>query len=223
MDGRFHASITREALGPFFDGPALDAIVKANLAQDSLLGLLSNRPHTHFDNNLIAEGWAYVEDQHGRIERLARQPNGGRAQRIALGRLCHAVQDFYAHSNYVALWLEAHGGLANTVPSGIADLDADILDDTRLCSGYSVPWRDWVYYSPGLKHLARRVGVPPDSHEAMNQDSPDRGPLFAYAVVAARHRTLQAYRRAAHAVEAVGGPEALDRFHTAPRLVRRRR
>ena len=47
----------------------------------------------------------------------------------------------------------------------------------------------------------------------MNLDSSERGPKFAYAVAAARQRTVHEYQLAADAALAAGGATALARFH----------
>ena len=73
---------------------------------------MGTRPHIHFDDDKFAEANAYVAKEHARIVELACEPSRpgtpedalvGADQRAALGRLCHTVQDFYAHSNYVDL------------------------------------------------------------------------------------------------------------------------
>jgi hypothetical protein len=46
----------------------------------------------------------------------------------------------------------------------------------------------------------------------MNLDSPTQGPKFHYAMIAAQQRTLHEYHRAAGALSAHGGDEALKRF-----------
>ena len=212
MEGKHHVEIIDRALGSFFAAPALQEIIRANLAQDALVNQLGTRPHFHFDDNKIAESLAYVESEHARIRQLAGKPEAGPAQRAALGRLTHAVQDFYAHSNYVDLWLAANGGLETTTPEQIDALDPALLEHPDLRSGYAIIWRDFVYYIPLLGPLMRRIYVAPDSHEAMNLDHPKKGPKFAYAMEAACQRTLHEYRRAAQNVQEAGGEQALRQF-----------
>jgi hypothetical protein len=214
MYPRYHRAITTEALGPYFAPAALQQIVRANVAQDSLISLFGTHPQHHFDDDRIAEGRAYIESQHREIAALAADPQAAPTQRAALGRLLHAAQDWYSHSNYVDLWLDAHGGLVATSPRDIDGLEPSLLNDPRLRTGHFIPLWSFLYYVPLLKHLARRIFMPANSHEAMNLDSPQKGRRFAYALAAAQQRTVSEYRRAAQAVLEGGGAEALQRFHT---------
>jgi hypothetical protein len=200
---RYHAALLAECLGSFFSPRALQQIVAANLGQDSKLNQL--KPHIHFDNCQFAEGLAYIDRQHD----LIAHADAPQAMWAAFGRLTHAAQDFYSHSNYVDLWLKAHGGLAATRPQDIDGLDPDLLNPSGLRSGYFYLWRDFIYYLPLFKQFARRHLVFAGSHEAMNLDEPAAGPQFAYAWVAARQRTLAEYHRALAALQ----PAQADRFH----------
>jgi len=217
MTPHYHAVITAEAVGKYFDKPALRQIVVANIAQDSISSLFGARPEVHFDDDLVAAGLGYVETEHRRIAALAAQTGTAAAQRAAFGRLCHTAQDLYAHSNYVRLWLDAHGGLQATRPEDMDALDAGILGSSKLKTGHYAFWHFLAYSIPGVSWVMRRIGVPPGSHEAMNLDKPSRGPEFPYAFAAARARTEHEYRRAAAAVLANGGQAALDLFHRSLR------
>ena len=209
---KYHRSITCTALATHFSEAALDEIVAANLAQDAWIYQLGTKAHYHFDNNGIAEGLSYIEGLHRTIAALAEEASRGQAQRVAFGRLCHAAQDFYAHSNYVDLWLARNGGLESTIPSEIDGLDQALLSHPDLRTGTSVVWRDWIYHFSFAAPLARLIPPRPGSHQAMHLDSPERGPKFAYAVEAAVQRTLYEYNRAANAILRVGGKQALVRF-----------
>jgi hypothetical protein len=214
MYPRYHALVTQEALQTHLAPGAVKEVVAANLGQDSLPSLFGTSPHHHFDDDKIAESIAYVESEHQTIVALATDLRGGRGQRAAFGRLCHTVQDFYSHSNYVQLWLEAHGGLAVS-PEDMDGLDEGLLNDPRLQTGHFIPLWSLMYYIPVLRHVARRIYLPANSHEAMNVDSPARGPQFAFVLVAARQRTQHEYAHAAQAILSAGGSEALRRFEHA--------
>lgn len=190
MLANYHVAVLTEALGQYFSPGALQEIVAANLGQDSPFNLL--RSVIHFDNSLITEGLAYIEEQHSLIAR-AEDPH---VMRAAFGRLSHTAQDFYSHSNYVGLWLKANGGLENSRPEGINGADPASLNSPDLRSGYFYMWRDWIYYIPLLANVTRKYLVFPNSHEAMHLDSPDRGPRFPYSIVAAKQRTLAEHHRA---------------------------
>jgi hypothetical protein len=212
MDSQYHIQLLTETLASYFSPPALDQIIAANLGQDALRYQLGAYPHYHFDNNAIARSLAYVNEEHVRIGKLATTANSAAAQRAAFGRLTHAVHDFYAHANYVDLWLEKNGGLASSVAEQIDGLDPTLLHNPQLYTSSFLLWFDTLYYIPGLRSILRSIYLRPKSHEAMNLDSPRQGPKFAYAMEAAKQRTLYEYRRAADNLQAIGGKEALYRF-----------
>ncbi len=100
----YHRAITTQALGGFFSPPALESIIFANLGQDHWLYGQIGHPEYHFDQNAFPAGWAYIE-RNRMIFRSSLEAGGNALAHQALGRLTHAAQDFYAHSNYVTLWL----------------------------------------------------------------------------------------------------------------------
>jgi len=206
MIAEYHIAVLTETLGQHFSANALKQIIDANLGQDS--GWTQFQMHAHFDNCAFAEGRAYVEQQHALIAGAV-DPT---LMRAALGRLTHAVQDFYSHSNYVDLWLEANGGFAKARPENINGLDPTLLNHPNLTSGYFYLWRDLIYYLPIVDRFAKKHLVFPGSHEAMNLDDPGAGPKFPYSIVAAKQRTLAEYQRAVRAL----GPERAARFHDNP-------
>ncbi len=209
MLARYHTAVLTETLGPLLSARALEAIISANLGQDSLRYQI-NTPHFHFDNCAFAESLAYIERQHTLIAAASNAP----AMWAAFGRLSHVAQDFYSHSNYVDLWLAAHGGLAHTCPDGINGLDPGLLASPALRSGYFVLWRDFIHYIPLLDGFAKKHLVAPDSHEAMNLDDPGRGPRFDYSIVAAKQRTVAEYRRVLQSLPPKGAALFNDRQPT---------
>lgn len=215
MQSRYHIELITDALGSYFDPQALQQIIDANLGQDAFGYLLGKYPHYHCDNGQIAESLAYVKQEHQQIVTLAAAPGTSSQQRAAFGRLTHTVHDFYAHSNYVDLWLEANDGLANTTAAQIDGLAPALLDHPQLYSGSFKVWIDSLYYIPGFRPILRKLYLRSGSHEAMNLDDPDQGPKFYYAMVAAKQRTLHEYQRAAAALLAYGGEVALQRFQRA--------
>jgi hypothetical protein len=215
MQSRYHIELITDTLSSYFDPQALQQIIDANLGQDAFEYLLGKYPQYHFDDNQIAKSLAYVEQEHSQIVTLASTPGTGTAQRAAFGRLSHAVHDFYAHSNYVDLWLEANDGLINTKAEQIDGLAPTLLSHPQLYSGSFKVWFDSLYYIPGFRPILRKLYLRPDSHEAMNLDDPGQGPKFYYAMVAAKQRTLHEYKRAVDALLAHGGEEALQHFHRA--------
>lgn len=193
MEAQFHVEMLTQVLSPRVSVPALQAIIRANLGQDSLLGLLHFE--YHFDHSDFRGGWAYVEQQ--RQQGQAALANGqAEPAWAAFGRLSHAVQDYYAHSNYCALWLAgwqaAHPGATQSAPEEIDALDPVIHTSPDLCSG-RIYLLELLALIPVFRPLAARL-LPADSHYAMNLDHPGRGAMFPYALAAARQRTLHEYK-----------------------------
>lgn len=197
MIHKYHTAMLRQTLGRIFTPGALQAVIAANLGQDGL-GTLLGHDYIHFDACKFKESLAYIDSQHA----LIAASNRPSQMRAAFGRLTHGAQDFYAHSNYVDLWLSKNGGLAATRPEQINGLDPELLNSPELKSGYFYWWRDLIYYIPGLSGFARKYLVFADSHEQMHLDDPTRGPRFAYAIEAAQQRTMAEYQRAARALTA---------------------
>lgn len=187
MNARYHIQITKEALDKAFSGTDLQVIIDANLAQDSLPNLIGH-PEIHFDDNQLAAGLRYIEEQRRQAVESIVERRDRRAALQSFGRLLHGRQDFYAHSNWVRLWIDANGGLDACTPEDIP-ICADPLAVPQLFSCTASAWRYLVYRTPLLGDLVKRIYLPPDSHEAMNLDHPGQGPLFQFAMVAAIKHT----------------------------------
>ncbi len=211
MLSRYHRQITTEALSDVFAPQPLQTIITANLRQDWLPHIL--RPEYHFDNSTFKEGAAYIHAQRGFILdslRTKTPPAGRIAAWQAFGRITHALQDFYAHSNYLALWAETCApGLPD--PETVHPLIPTILASPRLKSGYAYILAEALGMIPPLAPLIRRL-LPPDTHINMNLDAPSRGPLFPHALVAARKRTRLAYDQLADKISRQISPETLQIF-----------
>jgi hypothetical protein len=213
MLSRYHIEITKNSLENFFTPASFREITRANVRQDSFASLFGIDARRHVCDCTVAESLAYVEEEHQRIAELAYVSTGAAQQRAALGRLLHTVQDFYAHTNYVSLWLaERRPGITDEQVK-IDAFDPDIFDHPALQIAQWSTWREPLYYVPGLGDWMRRVCLPASSHEAINLDSPRRGSLFGLAMSVAHQRTLVEYARAVVAIRAIGGREAVARFH----------
>lgn len=190
MDARYHVQITRQALAGRIDEAAMQAIVRANLGQDRLSNLLGH-PEIHFDDSAFEAGERYVAQQRRQAVDMLVERDDRPAALAAFGRLLHGRQDFYAHSNWVALWVESRGGIAQSSP-GQVEICVDPLLVPQLISGVGSV-RDFILVRlPLLGGWARRHLVPHDSHEVMNLDHPGRGPLFPFAMAAAvKHTRLE--------------------------------
>ena len=182
----YHIEMTRLALGEQFSPRALEKIMAANLHQDRLLAQIGHAEY-HFDGSAFEKSNQYVEEQRAlTISWLA--AHHAPSAWSAFGRLTHAVQDFYSHSNYVDLWLSAHSNRTRPTPSEIDPVDPGILNTPALRSGTIYLPLEALYYFPPLRPLIRRI-LPRDSHAWMNLDSPEQGPNFEYAFQAAAKRT----------------------------------
>ncbi|HEY2982269.1 MAG TPA: hypothetical protein VGJ22_13875 [Anaerolineales bacterium] len=187
-----HAEITRQALETHFSARALTAIIAANLGQDALSGQFGHDEY-HFDNNAFEKGRGYIEAQRSLLFSSLNDGDAARAW-SAFGRLTHAAQDFYAHSNYVTLWLarnvDSAQPLTSTIPAPakIDPVDPALVTSPDLRSGKLYYPQEAVYFVPGLRKLALSI-LPRDSHAHMNLDSAERGSNFPYAFAAAIKRT----------------------------------
>jgi len=181
-----HTDITRRALGQTFSPHALDVVIAANLGQDALSGQLGH-DEFHFDNNAFDKSRAYIKEQRALI-RPALERGDVDAARRAFGRLTHTAQDFYAHTNYVDLWIACQPDGMTPAPAEIDPLDDDLLYSTTLRSGKLYYPLEALSFVPVLRKLMLPL-LPRDSHAWMNLDSAERGPMFEYAFNAAVKRT----------------------------------
>lgn len=196
-------------LGSLFNPADLALITAANLGQDRLWGQI--HPEYHFDNCYFVAGEQYVAAQRWQIITILTTSGDRRAALQALGRLLHARQDFYAHANWVALWVAECGGLTAVSPE-----DTPICPDPTAVPGLisgrgSIPLYV-LYRIPMLGSLIRRIYFPPDTHEAMNLDHPGRGPLFAYAMAAATRHTQVELDIVLAELGQMGGETAVTHF-----------
>lgn len=188
----YHIEICQRALGKIFSPRALDVIIAANVGQDGLRGLIGH-PEFHFDSNAFEASYAYMEEQRLIVLEILKSRGEITLAWEAFGRLTHTAQDFYAHSNYVQLWVNAHPKGDMPSPTQVGALDPKILQHPDLHSGNVYFW-DWLAFVPGFYALALRL-TPEDSHTHMNLDSPKQGSLFPYAFEAAIQRTVFEYEQ----------------------------
>ena len=87
----------------------------------------------------------------------------------------------------------------------------DLLKHPELRSGRVYYPLEFLTFIPGLANLVRRW-LPPDSHAWMNLDSPNRGPLFPYAIAAARHHTRFAFDQITNSLHKTMGASAVRYF-----------
>jgi len=183
---QYHEAITRKALTAHFSPRALDAIITANSRQDDMLTGQIGHDEYHFDNNAFEKSYAYIEKQREFIYATLDNKDALTAW-AAFGRLTHTAQDFYAHSNYVDMWLARFNGNPPP-PAEIDPLIEELLISPDLHSGKMYYPLEVFYFFPFLKRFVIPL-LPKDSHAHMNLDSPERGNRFAYAFEAAVKRT----------------------------------
>ncbi len=194
---RFHREITEQALWDCCTPTTLAAIIRANTALDGLRGQIGH-PEYHFDANAFEESRQFMAEQEEIILSSLRDGVDRMPAWQAFGRLSHAAQDLYAHSNYVALWLKKVG-TPWPAPEDIDPLDESILHSPELRSGRLYYPVEILAFIPWLETWARRI-LPRDSHAWLNLDHPGRGPLFPYARAAAIQRTRYEWNRIARRI-----------------------
>lgn len=182
---RFHVDILHVALDDVFSPRAVQKIIEANLYQDRLRGQIGHDEY-HFDNNAFEQSYAYIEEQRA-LTISSMMNNDVPAAWAAFGRLTHTAQDFYAHSNYVEMWLSRQPEGASLAPSDIDAMDPALLYNPALRSG-KVYFLEILTMVVPLKRFVMPL-LPRDSHAWLNIDSPERGPSFKYVFQAAVKRT----------------------------------
>lgn len=188
----YHLSITRITLSSYFSPFGLDVILKANVSQDKLAGQFGH-PEFHFDDSAFDQGNDYLALQRELVLASLEHDRPPLAAWQAFGRLTHAAQDIYAHSNYVDLWLEKHPSVTDLTQTEIDPADPAVLSDPGLRSGRNYLPFDLPAYLPLVGNYFRYL-VPRDGHVWMNLDDPSRGERFLIALTAATKRTLWEYQ-----------------------------
>jgi hypothetical protein len=181
-----HVQITRLALNGRLSERALAAVVDANVGVDSIFNLIGH-PECHFDDNAFDRSHAFMEMNRSPI-RPALERGDPKTAWHAFGRLIHTAQDFYAHTNYVDLWLSCQPIGMEPAANEIDALDDSLVDNPSLRSGKMYFPLGALSFVPGLKKLVI-PHMPRDSHAWMHLDSAERGPMFQYAFHAALKRT----------------------------------
>src|SRR5574338_277928 len=104
MISKYHIEMTTNTLASHFSERALEVIIAANIKQDSLRNQFGH-DEIHYDNNAIETGDRYINEQRGLVI-AALLSSGILGAWAAFGRMLHTAQDFYAHTNYITLWLD---------------------------------------------------------------------------------------------------------------------
>ena len=201
----YHRDISVRALESLVSPRALQVIVHANVEQDGLRYQFGH-DHFHFDSNQFDAAYAYIEEQRDHVRASLARGDATSAWQ-AFGKLTHTTQDFYAHSNYIPLWLDSFHGATLPPPPEVDSVSPGILKSPDLRSGK-------LYYPFEALTFIPKVGklfvplMPRDSHAHMNHDGPDDSPVFDYAFHAAIKRTRVEFDKTASTLSA----ELLSRF-----------
>ena len=193
MLSQYHIEIMLASLGDRFSPRAMSVITYANVNQDRLGGQFGH-DEFHFDNNAFEKTYAYIEEQRGMVVSSLTSGVADPAWK-AFGRFLHSVQDFYAHSNYITLWINrfnpstpSAGQTALPPPEKVDPMDPSLIQSPDLRSGKVYYPFELLYFPRATRAFALRH-LPNDSHAWMNLDSPEQGFKFDYAMQAAIKRT----------------------------------
>lgn len=181
-----HIEIIRQAIDAEVSPRALDAIIRANIGQDSLLYQLGH-DHFHFDNNQIEKSYAYIEGQRALVRPALERGDAPSAWQ-AFGRMTHTVQDFYAHTDYIPRWLSLFDGRTPPAPDEVDPVSSEILNHPDLHSGKLYYPLEALAFIPFLRKFILPL-LPADSHAHMNHDGHKASPHFDYVFHAAVKRT----------------------------------
>ena len=200
-----HCQINDAALKKILDASTIDDINHVNGRVDDPFSHPNYDPREHFDNSLIEESIALLED------RLSWQGDTrlhtvmtGAPQSIAYGLGCHAVADFYSHSNYAPMALAYYGKSADVLPIDQAIKDAAFLTFVETKWNNRGLWQDHAGYSTtqpfslgaefakclftgaySADTWALRPGIP--HHNDFAVDQPDSALVHAPAILSRKH------------------------------------
>lgn len=183
---RHHVEITRQALASDFGPRALQAVIRANIAQDSLRYQLFH-DHFHFDNDQFQKSYAYIEEQRALVRASLERGDAPSAWQ-AFGRMIHPAQDFYAHTDYIPRWLSRFNDGTPPAPEDVDPVSSEILNHPDLHSGKLYYPLEVLAFVPFLRNFIL-PHLPADSHAHMNHDGHETSAHFDYVFHAAVKRT----------------------------------
>lgn len=182
MKKNIHIEITKTALGGTFGEPAIELICLANVGQDALIYQLGH-DQFHVDNNSFAAAEKFRSELQLHTVAAIQSGDMHSAWRF-FGKLAHTVQDFYAHSNYVELYLAKYPG---KLPEDMDPMDESLIHSDALISGKLYYPFEVITFFKGLPNRILEM-FPADSHAKLNKDHPGRIG-FEHARQAAIYRT----------------------------------
>ncbi len=189
---QYHIEIMLASLGNRFSPRAMSVIIQANVNQDRIAGQFGH-DEFHFDNNAFDKSYAYIEEQRALVISSLKSGDANTAWQ-AFGRFTHSAQDFYAHSNYITLWVNRFEGQTPPPPPEVDPMDPNLIHSPDLRSGKVYLPLDALYFIKKLRPIILRI-IPRDSHAWMNLDTPEQGFKFDYAMHAAIKRTVSEFEK----------------------------
>ena len=119
-----HSDINNNALKGIFDFSLIDDVNRVNYRVDDPWTHPNYDPREHFDNSMVLESIALLDDRlrwDGETPLHTVAP--GSSEAVTYGLACHAIADFYAHSNFAAMALAYSGDLmkAPTLDEAVRD------------------------------------------------------------------------------------------------------
>jgi len=183
----YHLKITSEAVSSLFGRFAFRQVLYGNIGQDGLQGQIGH-PEYHFDDSQFQRTYAYLNGLKETITSCIVSHKNISIARENYGQFTHALQDFYAHTNYITLYAKIYQVRLENWDGKIDCLDEEIIHSPNLISGHFYsPW-EWVTFLPGIGHLFLPL-FPGTSHAHMNIDAPSASDWFPLAYRAAVERT----------------------------------
>jgi hypothetical protein len=143
-----HCQINDAALKKLFDAPTIDDINHVNGRVDDPFAHPNYDPREHFDNSLIEESIILLEDRLSwQGDTRLHTVTTGAPSAIAYGLGCHAVADFYSHSNFAPMALAYYEKSADVLPIDQAIMDSGFLTFVEATWDNRGLWRDYPGYS----------------------------------------------------------------------------
>lgn len=149
-----HRAITKEALKSVMSESCLDIVLTSNSGQDD--GDSEHVTKYHFDENTICEGSEQLDIW---IKKIKENKQNKNLQMKLLGKMLHAIQDFYSHSNYLEKTIERKKLNSENVlpPVELNKKNCQNLRDRKYFTANNHN-ADWLSYLKGprlipIKHL----------------------------------------------------------------------
>lgn len=200
-----HCQINDTALKKILDASTIDDINHVNGRVDDPFSHPNYDPREHFDNSLIEESIALLEDRLSwQGDTRLHTVTTGASSAIAYGLGCHAVADFYSHSNYGPMALAYYGKPADVLPIDQAIRDAAFLTFVETKWDNRGMWQDHAGYSTtqafplgsefakclftgaySADTWALRPGIP--HHNDLAVDQPDSALVHAPPILSRKH------------------------------------